>query len=161
MLINLEQCLAPLVISYLLSKVGRKSILQVGTVVGSFTTALIGVGFLIRHSSEDAGNILILLGLVLFMANFGLSLGPVVWLYIPEVVQPNIVPFSTGINWGGAALVMLLFPIIKKALPNENPSYLFFFFAIWCGFSFLINAKYLIETKGKTEKEIYEEYQRM
>ena len=84
------------------------------------------------------------------MANFGLSLGPVVWLYIPEVVQPNIVPFSTGINWGGAALVMLLFPIIKKSLPNENPSYLFFFFSIWCVLSFLINAKFTIETKGKT-----------
>jgi hypothetical protein len=25
----------------------------------------------------------------------------------------------------------------------------------------LINAKYTIETKGKTEKEIYEEYQKM
>lgn len=161
MLINLEQCLAPLVISYLLSKVGRRVILQAGTVFGAITTALIGVGFLIRDSNEDAGNIMILLGLVLFMANFGLSLGPVVWLYIPEVVQPSIIPFSTGINWAGAALVMLLFPIIKKGLPNENPSYLFFFFSIWCGVSFLINAKYTIETKGKTEKEIYEEYQKM
>jgi hypothetical protein len=132
-----------------------------GTVFGAITTALIGIGFLIRDSNEDAGNIMILLGLVLFMANFGLSLGPVVWLYIPEVVQPSIIPFSTGINWAGAALVMLLFPIIKKELPNENPSYLFFFFSIWCVVSFVINAKYTIETKGKTEKEIYEEYQKM
>jgi MFS family permease len=113
MIINLEQCLAPLVISYLLSKVGRKSILQVGTIFGAITTGIIGVGFFIKDSNTDVGNILILLGLVFFMANFGLSLGPVVWLYIPEIVQPNIVPFSTGINWTGAALVMLLFPIIK------------------------------------------------
>ncbi len=95
------------------------------------------------------------------MANFGLSLGPVVWLYIPEVVQPNIVPFSTGANWGAAALVMLLFPIIKDALPNDNPAPLFLFFCAWCVASFVINAKYLIETKGKTEKEIYEEYSRV
>lgn len=152
MLINLLQCLAPLVVSYLLSKLGRKSILQAGTVFGAITTGIIGVGFFIHDSNTDVGNVFILLGLVLFMANFGLSLGPVVWLYIPEVVQPNIVPFSTGINWGGAALVMLLFPIIKEVLPNQNPGYLFLFFSVWCVISFLINAKYTIETKGKTEK---------
>jgi len=152
MLINLLQCLAPLVVSYLLSKLGRKSILQAGTVFGAITTGIIGVGFFIHDSNTDVGNVFILLGLVLFMANFGLSLGPVVWLYIPEVVQPNIVPFSTGINWGGAALVMLLFPIIKEILPNKNPGYLFLFFSVWCVISFLINAKYTIETKGKTEK---------
>lgn len=152
MLINLLQCLAPLVVSYLLSKLGRKSILQAGTVFGAITTGIIGVGFFIHDSNTDVGNVFILLGLVLFMANFGLSLGPVVWLYIPEVVQPNIVPFSTGINWGGAALVMLLFPIIKEILPNQNPGYLFLFFSVWCVISFLINAKYTIETKGKTEK---------
>jgi len=67
-------------------------------------------------------------------------------------VQPNIVPFSTGVNWAGAALVMLLFPIIKSMLPNKNPAYLFLFFAAWCVGSFLLNAKYAIETKGKSEK---------
>ena len=60
---------------------------------------------------------MILSGLVVFMANFGLTLGPVVWLYIPEIVQPNIVPFSTGMNWTGTSLVLLLFPIVKKGLP--------------------------------------------
>ena len=153
--------MAPLVISYLLSRVGRKTILQWGTVFGAITTGIIGVGFFIHDLNKDVGNILILFGLVVFMANFGLSLGPVVWLYIPEVVQPNIVPFSTGINWTGAALVMLLFPIIKKALPNENPGYLFFFFSVWCVGSFLINAKFTIETKGKSEKEISEEYEKL
>jgi MFS family permease len=150
MLINLEQCLAPLVVSYLLSKVGRKTILQFGSIFGAITTGIIGIGFFIHDSNTDVGNVLILSGLVIFMANFGLSLGPVVWLYIPEVVQPNIVPFSTGINWAGATVCMLLFPIIKDALPNQNPGYLFLFFAAWCILSFLINAKFVIETKGKT-----------
>jgi hypothetical protein len=82
-------------------------------VIGAVSTGIIGVGFFIHDSNTDVGNAFILTGLVIFMANFGISLGPVVWLYIPEVVQPSIVPFSTGINWGGAALVMLLFPIIQ------------------------------------------------
>jgi len=46
-------------------------------------------------------------------------------------------------------------------LPNKNPGYLFIFFCAWCVISFLINAKYTIETKGKTEKEIDEEYKKM
>lgn len=112
MLINLEQVLTSLIVSYLLSRIGRKTILQIGTIVGAISTGIIAIGFFIHDSNTDVGNVFILLGLVIFMANFGLSLGPVVWLYIPEIVQPNIVPFSTGVNWGGAALVMLLFPII-------------------------------------------------
>jgi hypothetical protein len=113
-------------------------------VIGAVSTGIIGVGFFIHDSNTDVGNAFILTGLVIFMANFGISLGPVVWLYIPEVVQPGIVPFSTGINWGGAALVMLLFPIIQENLPNQNPAYLFLFFCAWCVASFLINAKYTI-----------------
>lgn len=92
---------------------------------------------------------MILLGLVVFNANFGLTIGPVVWLYIPEIVQPNIVPFSTGMNWLGNSLVVLLFPIIKKALPEENPGYLFCFFGIWCIISTLVNMKFMVETKDR------------
>jgi hypothetical protein len=95
-------------------------ILQFGTAVGAISNGIIGIGFLIKGDGDgmDFGKGLILFGLVVFMANFGISLGPIVWLYIPEIVQPNIIPFSTGANWGAASLIMLLFPIITKALPN-------------------------------------------
>lgn len=53
---------------------------------------------------------------------------------------------------------MLLFPIIKKGLPNENPAALFFFFAIWSIVSYFINVKYIIETRNKGEKQINSEY---
>lgn len=92
------------------------------------------------------------------MANFGLTLGPVVWVYLPEIVQPNVLPYATGTNWGTAAFIMLLFPVIKESLPQKNPALLFVFFAFWCVISYFFNKKYLIETKGKTENEITEEY---
>lgn len=144
MLINLEQVLTSLIVSYLLSRIGRKLILMIGTIFAAISTGIIGIGYFIRDSYTDIGNVLILLGLVIFMANFGLSLGPVVWLYIPEIVQPNIISFSTGINWAGASLVMLLFPIIKEILPNQNAGYLFFFFCAWSIASFVVNAKFTI-----------------
>ncbi len=82
MLINLEQVLTSLIVSYLLASVGRKKILLIGTMVGAISNGIIGIGFFIHDSNADVGNVFILFGLVVFMANFGLSLGPVVWLYI-------------------------------------------------------------------------------
>jgi MFS transporter, SP family, xylose:H+ symportor len=112
-IINLEQTLTAFLTSYLLSKIGRKKILQFGTAIGGISNGIIAVGFFIKDANDSLGSGFILFGLVIFMANFGLSLGPVVWLYIPEIVQPSIIPYSTLVNWGGASLVMLLFPIIK------------------------------------------------
>ena len=45
---------------------------------------------------------------------------------------------------------MVLFPIIKKSLPDQNPDYLFLFFLLWTALSFIVNQIVLIETKGKT-----------
>lgn len=97
------------------------------------------------------------MGLVIFMANFGLSLGPIVWLYIPEIVEPEVVPFSTLSNWASAAIVMILFPIMIDKLGNSGP--LFLFFALWSLASFCLNQRLVIETKGKTEKQIYSEFE--
>ncbi len=44
---------------------------------------------------------------------FGLTLGPIVWLYIPEIVEPKIIPFSTMTNLAGAALCIIVFPLIS------------------------------------------------
>lgn len=55
-----------------------------------------------------------LAGLFLYMAMFSISLGPVVWLYIPEVIQPKIIPFTTAMNWTSAALVIFLFPVVTN-----------------------------------------------
>lgn len=152
-ILNLEQTLACLVTSYLLMKLGRKQILQAGTFVGVISLVMIGIGFFIQDSSKTFSNVLILGGLFVFMANFGLSLGPIVWLYIPEILEPSRISISTMANWASASLITILFPIIKDALGTS--AYLFLFYAVYCTVGFFINQKYVIETKGKTEKEIY------
>lgn len=79
---NLEQTLACLLTSYLLTRLGRKQILQAGTGVAALSLVMIGVGFFLDQQGT-LSKLLIIVGLVIFMANFGLSLGPIVWLYIP------------------------------------------------------------------------------
>jgi hypothetical protein len=47
------------------------------------------------------------------MANFGITLGPVVWVYLPEIIQPKILSYAAMVNWLTAAFIMLFFPVIK------------------------------------------------
>ena len=140
--LNFEQVVTSLTSSYLLVRIGRKSILQAGTIGGVVSLLFIAFGFWFKDSSEDLANVLIMVGLILFMANFGLSLGPIVWLYIPEILEPRYIPISTLANWAAAAVNMFLYPILGKAFGSSVP--LFFFFAVWCTVSFFIAQKYLI-----------------
>ncbi len=95
-----------------------------------------------------------LMGLFFFMAVFGITLGAVLWLYVPEVVEPKVVPFATALNWIAASIVIILFPILTDHAFGGDPGYLFIFFAAVCCFNWLFNIKYLVETKDKTHKAI-------
>lgn len=81
---------------------------------------------------------------------FSFTLGPIVWIYISETVQPSIVPYSTMINWISVATVNFLFPIIKHSL-NGNSAWIFTFFGIYTGIVFFVNRIVLIETQNKNE----------
>jgi len=61
---------------------------------------------------------------------------------------------STAANWASAALITFLFPILEDAL--GTPSYLFLFYALYSSIGFFVTQKFAIETKGKTEKQIYD-----
>jgi hypothetical protein len=97
----------------------------------------------------------------MFMGFFGFSLGPVVWLYIPEIVQPNIVPYSTASNWIFASIVIILFPIITDNVLGGNPAVLFAIFTVWMFVSLVFNHFFVLETKDKQEKEIISDYERI
>lgn len=50
---------------------------------------------------------------------------------------------------------------MKDNLPNENPGILFLFFSGYTFFCFLIYFKIIVEIKDKSEREIYEEYEKL
>ena len=85
-LLNGEQILASIFSSYLLSRKGRVIILNIGTLVAALSLTLISIGFMFQNKVHDLGTSFIMLGLFTYMLNFGVSLGPVVWLYIAEIV---------------------------------------------------------------------------
>lgn len=85
--------------------------------------------------------------LVLFMLLFGLTIGPVIWLYVPEILPAHLVPFASIDNWIGTTIVYCMTPIIVGAF-DGNPSVLFFIFAGSTLICLFINALFMIETKN-------------
>ena len=68
---------------------------------------------------------------------FSFTLGPIVWLYMAEIIKPNIMPYGSMINWLGATLVMFTFPIFQEYL--GNPGWIFIFNGLYCGLSAILN----------------------
>lgn len=66
-----------------------------------------------------------------------MTLGPLVWPYLPEVVPARIIPLAQTMNWVIDCLTLTLPPII---LANaSSPSPLFFIFFAWDFLSIIIN----------------------
>jgi hypothetical protein len=81
-LVNLVVLIFICVSFVLLHNFGRKTIIVAGFTIAAFSCGIISFGYHFNYQTP------ILVGILLFMMNYGSSLGPVVWLYIPEVVSP-------------------------------------------------------------------------
>lgn len=55
----------------------------------------------------------VVIGLLLFMTNYGLTLGPAAWFYIPEVISPSKIPLAITSSWIAYTIIIMLFPIAK------------------------------------------------
>jgi hypothetical protein len=66
-----------------LTKVGRKTLFLYGCIGSTLSLLLITFGFWFKSEYHSLGLTSIIVGLIIFMANFGLTLGPVMWVYLP------------------------------------------------------------------------------
>ena len=103
--------------------------------------------------------IIVLIGILFFVASFAMSLGPVMWVMLSELF-PNWIrglAISTigFINSGTSWLVQFIFPWELANLGNAMTYLIYAGFAIAGFFIFL---KILPETKGKSLEEIEREY---
>ena len=81
-LITFLKLLATFSVSFLLIRFGRKPILEIGTLALGLACGMISIGFWIQSDHSEVSQSLIIIALFLFMAIYGASIGPVVWLYI-------------------------------------------------------------------------------
>lgn len=136
---------------WLIDKVGRKTLLIIGSAIMTISLAVVGFEFQATHPNGT----LILIFILLFVAAFAVSFGPIVWLVIAEIFPTTIRGRATAIAsvalWIADFVVSQFFPVL---LGKTGPSLTFFIFAILGVVAFIFSLTVVRETKGKTLEEI-------
>lgn len=138
-------------------KFGRKPLVYIGS-VGMLAGFLI-LGFTIQQQSIG---ILSLLGVLIFIGSFALSMGPVVWVVLSEMFPNKIrsvaMSVAVAVQWAGNYVVSQSFPMVTVSELNNNnfwngslPYFIFSFFII---IIIIFTYKFIPETKGKSLEEI-------
>ncbi len=139
-----------LVSIWLIDKVGRKVLLLAGTAMMTISLAVIGYAF----RSGIAGS-WILIFILLYVASFAISMGPIVWLVIAEIFPNRVRAIASSIAsvalWMANYLVSQTFPVLLNSI---GPALTFWIFGILSAFAFLFTLKAVPETKGKSLEEI-------
>lgn len=94
----------------MLTRVGRRPLTLFGNLGLAIVDILIGILFV--FSDWEPSGILIFVLLLIYMIIYGVSIGPSVWLYVPEIIPAKIVPLATMMNWLGCSLCVIFTPIV-------------------------------------------------
>lgn len=141
---------------FTVDKWGRKPLLITGTFGMAFGILLLGTLIYTNNLGIFA-----LLGLLIFIASFAMSMGPIVWVMLSEIfpnrVRSVYMSLAVGVQWFANWLVSFLFPIIVKSELNAttfNGALPYFIFGTLCIATILFVFRFIPETKGKTLEEM-------
>ena len=158
--------LATLIAVVYVDRFGRRPLLLAGLVGMASALITVGISFHFMDNADTSGagtggpttaGIITLVALVVFIASFAFSLGPVVWTVINEIfpnrVRGRAVAVATAVNWGSAWLVSQFFLTLIDSIGNSATFYLFGAFSV---VAYVWIWKTVPETKGRTLEEIQE-----
>lgn len=143
----------------LMDRVGRKPLLLVGCAGMTICLAVLGGTFVAVAEPFPAAVGKVASGsLILYMAFFEISLGPILWLLISELyplqVKGVAMSIASTTTWAFTWCITLSFPAMKASMSIGGA---FLFFAAICAAAFIFIYLYVFETKGKTLEQIEEE----
>ena len=151
-LVGVVNVLVTIIALWLIDRVGRRPLLIGGLIGMAASLGLLGVAFLVH---EELTGILAVVGLLIYVAFFAVSLGPVAWLIISEVYPLGIRGRAMGIatfsNWVCNYFVSLTFLTLIQVLGTSGT---FWLYAIICFLGLWFVIKLVPETKGKTFEQI-------
>ena len=149
--IGFVNVLFTLIAIWKIDHLGRKPLLLAG--VTGIISSLVVIGFLFYFHSTNT--YLLLFFIMLFIACFAFSYGPVIWVLLSEIFPSRIrgqaMSVSTFSLWIGTALVGQLTPIFLEKL---HPAGTFWLFALLTTPALYLAIKVIPETKGKSLEEI-------
>ncbi|TPV33388.1 sugar porter family MFS transporter [Paucihalobacter ruber] len=98
---------------------------------------------------------LVLISILLYVAAFAISLGPVMWALISEIFPNKIKGIAISVVGFFNSLVSFsVTQIFPWELSNLGPTLTFAIYAILSLLAFLFVAKYVVETKGKSLEQL-------
>ena len=135
---------------YLIDRVGRKTLLVIGSLGYIISLLLVAWAF---YSGANAS--FLLLFLLVFIASHAVGQGAVIWVFISEIF-PNKVratgqSFGASVHWVFAALITLITPAFLDAdngIFKDNPWPIFAFFAFMMMLQLIWVLTKVPETKG-------------
>lgn len=110
---------------------------------------------IILENSVTMNSLLVLIGLILYVASFAISLGPVMWALLSEIFPNKLRGLMISIigTWNSIVsfVVATVFPAEIEAIGS---GYTFIIFAFLGFLTLLFVLKYVPETKGKSLEEL-------
>ena len=151
--IGLVNVIMTIVAMWLIDRVGRRPLLLMG--IGGMIVSLGVLGLVFRMPTGGALAWLAVVTLMVYVASFAISLGPIFWLIIAEIYPLRVRGIAegtaAGVNWASNFVVSFTFLTLIEIL---GPSMTFWVYALLAVASWLF-AYYLVpETKGRTLEEI-------
>ncbi|KPK51097.1 MAG: MFS transporter [Myxococcales bacterium SG8_38_1] len=134
-----------------IDRIGRRPLLGAGLTGIAVCMLLLAYGF----ASSDTSPMLILVGILGFVASFAVSLGPVMWVLFSELFPNRVrglaISFVGLINSAVSFSVQLLFP---WELDTIGSSVTFLIYGLFAIAGLIIVIRLFPETKGKSLEEL-------
>lgn len=136
---------------WLIDKVGRKALLLTGSALMTICLLIIGAAFKMGLTSGP----LVLIVILVYVASFAISLGPVVWVMLSEIfpnrIRGKAVAIASMALWAGDYLISQAFPPL---LNSAGPANTFWMFGAASLFTFFFTLRAVPETKGRSLEQL-------
>ena len=136
----------------LIDRLGRKTLMLVGSI-----GYIVSLGAVSWAFYSDAGGMLVVLFVFLFIASHAVGQGAVIWVFIAEIFPNNVrakgQSLGCGTHWVFAALITLLMPYVLSQFEGHM---IFAFFAFMMVLQLLFVVFLMPETKGRTLEALAE-----
>lgn len=156
MVIGVMNLISTLMATYLVDRIGRRSLLFISSAIMFITLSATGIYFQLLYFNviDKSYSWVVLLFLIVFVMGFSIGAGPIPWLMMGEILPKEIrgagAAIVTAFHWLCTFVVTKCFYDIKTSFGYEWAFYLFAFFC----FIHMIFMKWVPETKGKSLEEI-------
>ncbi|MBU0881425.1 MAG: sugar porter family MFS transporter, partial [Candidatus Omnitrophica bacterium] len=152
--VGVVNVLMTIVAIWFIDRIGRKPLLYIGMTGMAISLGILGLAFYMPQMAE-ALKMLTVLSVVLYIASFAISLGPIFWLIISEIyplgVRGRAMSIATLANWGFNLVVASTFLTFIDKLGKAGT---FWLYAVICVTGLIFCYLYVPETKGRSLEDI-------